>query len=244
MKLKALLEDSDGTQVKQFALHLQQALLERFDGLNIELDSLDAISSGWQAVMTLSFDRYPRYQPQLDVSCSDGAGSRSKDCMVGISRRTGTDNDKDHLFIRTKQSDNYWMSPNDELVELLEERFLDDIGRLVGSDVNKRVTVSLWDDYEPEDAFVPFDFSIPSYMLTSSRVGPSIARATLDGLHVQCKAIRQLKKDPLGSAKASNDFNDTVLRKTPKPRQIEMKLDSSSGVIIFIYASHEAPTAA
>lgn len=234
MKLKTLFENGGqaGHTVKQFALHLQQAILEQFDDLDIKLDIINAITSGWQVIMTLAFDHYSQYQPQIDISCLFESPAK---CLVGVTGQQKGDINN-HRFIY-RNGDVHWESPNDELIKLLKERFLEDIAILVGSDVSKRATVSLWDDYEPADTFVPFDHPIPNYMLTSPTTGPMIAQAALDGLHVKCKAIRVIKKDPVGTANALNVFNDDVLRKQPKPRLLNTQIGD---INIFVYATHEA----
>lgn len=245
MRLKPLLEADGEGRVRQFALHLQQALLERFDQLDVDLESVDATPNGWSLLMTPVFERYPDYQPKIDVCTT--LSSPGTGCLVGISRRQGLEYDKDHVYLRTGTpgaSGALWENPSDpELLEALEEKFLLDIAKMVGSDVNKRVKTSVWDVAEKTD-FTPFDYSIPNYLLTDDKTGVAIGKATLDGLHVRCTAIPVRKKNPIGSAKAGNDFNDNVLRKQPKPRQILVKTDSSADVTFFIYATHEAPPTA
>jgi hypothetical protein len=243
MKLNGLLENESTDKldgVKRFALHLQQALLDKFDDIDIELNRLSPTASGYVLDMPIKFTKYPRYHPVIDVVSL--IAQTPSGCLVGLSRRKGKEDDKDHLYIRAASggaSASIWAAPTDELISLLNDKFLYDIGLLVGEDVNKRVTKNLWHDHDKSD-YKPFDWNIPSYLLTSSDVGPAIAKATLDGLHVQCKAISFNKKDPIGSANASNSFNDNVLRKRPKPRQIHMKTEQSDDIMYFIYATHEA----
>lgn len=245
MKLKTLLEADGEVKVRQFALHLQQALLERFDGLDIDLESVDPTPNGWCLIMTPVFERYPKYRPKVDISTEL---SMHDGCLVGISRRQGSEHDSDHMFFRTGAPGNssaHWESPSDpELLQALEEKFLKDIALLVGEDVSKRATVSIWDIDNWAD-YKTFNYNIPAYML-NGEVGLAVAKATLDGLHVQCTAIpgatgARKRSNPFGAAKALNDFNDNVLRKHPKPRQIKMQVDSMTDFTFFIYATHEAP---
>jgi hypothetical protein len=80
------------------------------------------------------------------------------------------------------------------------------------------------------DDFTPFHYAP---RLTGEQE-VMIGDAALKGKEVVCMAIRKPDKDVLGGSDALNKFNDEVLRKAPRPKQLAMA--TTTDLKWFLYA--------
>lgn len=104
--------------VKKYALHLQQAMLDKYDDVDIELLNSKGDKRNWMIELHPRFERCPEYQPIIDIE-KDYIQPRDDGCLVGISRRAGgTSYDKDHIFLHSSKTGAIWPNPADALEEL------------------------------------------------------------------------------------------------------------------------------
>ena len=135
MRLNALLEAASANEVKQFALHLQQLMLDKYDGLeSVELQNLTSTACpppsadklNWRVELHLRFESWPDYQPIIDVEQDDmqpGPG-----CLVGITRRGGEADD--HVYFHSSTTGACF--PNAHAV-------LDELDRVLMSDMAQHI---------------------------------------------------------------------------------------------------------
>ena len=133
IELHGLLEMATVQAVKQFALHLQQVMLDKYDDVDVQLQNLVQHEArcprdNWSIELLPRFERWPDYQPIINNEHSITRQMKTPGCLVGISRRHGTSDDKDHLYLQTSKGAN-WTKPDDVLVEL-DRKMMFDIERL------------------------------------------------------------------------------------------------------------------
>lgn len=228
MKLNGLLE-AEPKPLTKSALQLQQILLEHWDKFNPDIELNPTVKD--TLTMRLTFENYPAYKLNIDLSLRAGGIEIVLDVGAHSNERT---------YLATMTGQLVWDIANPELLARFDGTIKSDIAGLVSMEVAKRAATEeelfRLGRLQPAHSGMPesLNSAIPKHKLLP--LVDMIANAALEGLHVQCKVINSC------NAGAHNRFNDEIYRRPPKPRQLSMWTDY--GLTYFLYASHEAPTAA
>ena len=225
MKLTDILAESAS---KRDALELQQNIIEHCD-FDVDIKIILHPNSD-EGVLRLTF---PDWKHSNDDIASVNFLRIDENITVGIEGLG-----RSHLTIRSESGAGFKSLSSPDIGQVIRRECCRRVGIQEKGALGERAKFyaskaqykGIFNNMPGDDDFTPFHYA----PWLSSDQEQALGEVALKGKEAVCMAIRKPTKDVIGGSDALNKFNDEVLRKSPRPKQLAMA--TTTDVTWFLYA--------